>query len=113
MNWQKPDKEVLKWHKSELGQSLENLNQIKELIQEKFLDIKSNEIDLVEAFLSKSKQWEDLIKKWLEKNSYDTGAYLWPLRVALSGQAKSPSPFEILSVLDKDEILNRINSVTK
>ncbi|NJL96668.1 hypothetical protein HC864_02520 [Candidatus Gracilibacteria bacterium] len=67
LNWQKPDKEVLKWHKSELGQSLENLNQIKELIQEKFLDIKSNEIDLVEAFLSKSKQWEDLIKKVVRK----------------------------------------------
>ena len=36
------------------------------------------------------------------------GAVLWPLRVALSGQAASPGPFETLEVLGKEESLRRI-----
>jgi glutamyl-tRNA synthetase len=38
----------------------------------------------------------------------DRGALLWPLRVALTGAQKSPSPFEIAWVLGKDETLKRI-----
>lgn len=37
------------------------------------------------------------------------GAILWPLRVALSGQAKSPDPMEIMEVLGKDGSLIRIS----
>ncbi|MDE2001127.1 MAG: glutamate--tRNA ligase [Patescibacteria group bacterium] len=35
-------------------------------------------------------------------------AVLWPLRVALSGEEKSPGPFEIMAVIGKDESLRRI-----
>jgi glutamyl-tRNA synthetase len=38
----------------------------------------------------------------------DRGRLLWPLRVALTGQQKSPSPFEAAWVLGKDESLKRI-----
>jgi nondiscriminating glutamyl-tRNA synthetase len=37
------------------------------------------------------------------------GAALWPLRVALSGQAASPDPVEIMAALGKDESLERIS----
>lgn len=37
------------------------------------------------------------------------GDLLWPLRTALSGQKNSPGPFEIMSVLGKDESLERID----
>lgn len=37
------------------------------------------------------------------------GALLWPLRVALSGQEKSSGPFEIMEVLQKEKVLERIN----
>ncbi len=37
------------------------------------------------------------------------GNVLWPLRVALSGQATSPDPFTLVSVLGKDESLRRID----
>ena len=37
------------------------------------------------------------------------GDLLWPLRTALSGQKNSPGPFEIMSVLGKDESLGRID----
>jgi nondiscriminating glutamyl-tRNA synthetase len=38
------------------------------------------------------------------------GQYLWPLRVALTGKEKSPSPFEIVWVIGKEESINRINA---
>ncbi len=38
------------------------------------------------------------------------GAVLWPLRVALSGQAASPDPVVIAEVLGKDESLKRIKT---
>ncbi len=38
------------------------------------------------------------------------GVVLWPLRVAVSGQANSPDPIEIMSVIGKDESLHRIDA---
>ena len=38
------------------------------------------------------------------------GEALWPLRVALSGKAASPGPFEIMDVLGKNESISRIES---
>jgi glutamyl-tRNA synthetase len=40
----------------------------------------------------------------------DRGDILWPMRVALSGQKASPSPFEIMAALGKKESERRINS---
>ncbi|OGH88498.1 MAG: glutamate--tRNA ligase [Candidatus Magasanikbacteria bacterium RIFOXYC2_FULL_42_28] len=51
---------------------------------------------------------EKQVIQWIKDNGYTNGAVLWPLRVALSGQDKSPGPFEIAVVLDKDEVLRRI-----
>lgn len=36
------------------------------------------------------------------------GAVLWPLRYALSGQAKSPDPFTLISILGRAESLSRV-----
>ncbi|MEK9174593.1 MAG: glutamate--tRNA ligase [Patescibacteria group bacterium] len=41
-------------------------------------------------------------------NKIGRGEVLWPLRVALSGLDKSPSPFEIMEVLGKEESIKRI-----
>jgi nondiscriminating glutamyl-tRNA synthetase len=38
------------------------------------------------------------------------GVVLWPLRVALSGQANSPDPVEIMEVIGKDESMRRIDA---
>ncbi len=40
--------------------------------------------------------------------SGNRGEVLWPLRVALSGQASSPDPIDIMAVLGKEESLRRI-----
>ncbi len=54
--------------------------------------------------------WEKEIKAWLAENSKSLGDYLWPLRVCLSGQKQSPSPFELLACLDRDELDYRIKT---
>lgn len=41
------------------------------------------------------------------------GSVLWPLRVALSGQAASPGPFDIMGVLGRAETLRRISAAIK
>ena len=38
------------------------------------------------------------------------GELLWPLRVALTGKEKSPSPWEVAWAIGKDESMNRINN---
>ena len=40
--------------------------------------------------------------------AHQRGEVLWPLRVALSGQAASPDPIEIMGVIGKEESLKRI-----
>ncbi|OGH83769.1 MAG: glutamate--tRNA ligase [Candidatus Magasanikbacteria bacterium RIFOXYA2_FULL_44_8] len=48
------------------------------------------------------------VGEWVKGSSLSNGVVLWPLRVALSGQQNSPGPFEIATVLGKDESLRRI-----
>jgi glutamyl-tRNA synthetase len=58
------------------------------------------------------KNLETIIKEFIVKNNYDNGSVLWPLRVALTGQEKSPGPFEVAATLalglGKDEIIRRL-----
>jgi glutamyl/glutaminyl-tRNA synthetase len=41
------------------------------------------------------------------------GEVLWPLRVALSGKDRSPSPFELMALLGKEKSLARIQTALK
>lgn len=41
------------------------------------------------------------------------GAYLWPLRYALSGQEKSPDPFTLVSILGPHESRSRIDTAIR
>jgi glutamyl-tRNA synthetase len=49
----------------------------------------------------------------LSIDKWGRGTVLWPLRVALSGQASSPDPIEIMDVLGKNESLRRIAIAVK
>ena len=52
---------------------------------------------------------ENLEKQLLAVAGEKRGDLLWPLRVALTGAQKSPSPFECAWVLGKEASLQRIN----
>lgn len=89
--------ELLIWKKSSADEVKEILPKLKDYLDT--FDIqKWNKTDL-----------EIKVGEWIKTNGYNNGQVLWPLRVALSGQEKSPGPFEIAEVLGKDETLVRLN----
>lgn len=50
---------------------------------------------------------------WPLTESNGRGEVLWPLRVALTGQEKSPDPFVSAFILGKDESLNRLEQAIR
>ncbi len=51
---------------------------------------------------------QDIFFAEIDKNFHGKGELLWPLRVALSGRNVSPSPFEIIEILGREESLRRV-----
>ncbi len=90
------DKAMLIFKKSDLEKTKTGLN-----ISLAFLN------DLAEDKWTEETLRQDL-NNLLAKNNLTAGDVFWPIRVALSGQDKSPSPTEILEVLGKEESLKRI-----
>lgn len=86
---------LLQWQEADLPTTASNLLRALELVsaipEEKFN----------QKFLE-----ESLLAAIVRENR---GDILWPLRVALSGLKASPSPFEIMEALGKEESLHRIN----
>ncbi|HEX8974867.1 MAG TPA: glutamate--tRNA ligase family protein, partial [Patescibacteria group bacterium] len=88
------EKDMLRWKEmsdAELKSSLEKAQTVLENIAEKDWDLETLESKLLEAAGEKR------------------GDLLWPLRVALTGAQKSPSPFEVAWVLGKQESLKRLS----
>lgn len=65
-----------------------------------------------EAFMSID-GLEAKLKAYIEENGLETGNVLWPMRVALSGQKNSPSPFELAWVFGKIETLARLKKAVE
>lgn len=71
-----------------------------------------NNIQIMEKSLSSlsADQWTlPVLEQSMLKTAGDKrGEFLWPVRVALTGAQKSPSPFEVAWVLGRDETMRRI-----
>ena len=53
----------------------------------------------------------ELLKEFAAEKEYKTGYVMWPIRTALSGKAATPGgATELLSLLGKEESINRINA---
>ena len=68
-----------------------------------------NEIESLTSFEAKS--IEEKVKTWISDNNVGMGKILQPLRVAMVGEMKGPDLFEIMSLLGKNEVIERINKV--
>lgn len=119
LDYTKSSKEKIKWKKSTIEESIRNLQEIGGVVLNLYSDSEIaiaqktlyNDIfgdNLEKNFSRLVELWELKIKAWLTENQKSVGEYLWPLRVTLSGKQKSPSPFELLAVLDKEEVERRI-----
>ncbi|HAI74251.1 TPA: glutamate--tRNA ligase [Candidatus Moranbacteria bacterium] len=115
------DKELLKWKnmsddklRYSLQSSREVLQSIDDAKWEEKLDIFFNAMQTkLNNKLSPTESGNVINitqQKELPRKTEDlkTGELYWPLRVALSGEQKSPSPIEIAWVLGKNESLKRI-----
>jgi glutamyl-tRNA synthetase len=95
------DAHILIWKKSDGETAVDMLKEAREYIDG--LD-RLDDIVLLEASM----------KQWIKEQGIQTGDILWPLRVALSGSERSPSPFEYIYVIGKTEALYRIdNAINK
>lgn len=70
-------------------------------------------LEIIYNELEKTKEWtlenlNNILKNIVNNNELEAGDVFWPARVAVSGLEKSPSPAEILWILDKKENLARI-----
>lgn len=66
--------------------------------------------EVLETFSEENWTKNNLEKILLETAGERKGDFLWPLRVALSGEKQSPPPFEIAWVLGKETTLQRIDT---
>ncbi len=53
-----------------------------------------------------SEEWKTILFPYADANG--RGDVLWPTRVALSGQEKSPDPFVLIGILGKEESIGRL-----
>src|SRR3989338_1878956 len=56
---------------------------------------------------------EEALSRYTKERQLQNGNVFWPLRVALSGRAASPSPFELAWVLGREETINRLHMAVK
>lgn len=94
-----PSAEDLVWKKSDAADAKQMLEEMTEVIT-----------NLDAAAWEKIELIEEGIKGYITDKEYHNGNVLWPLRVALSGERKSPSPFQLLWTLGKEESLNRLRA---
>jgi len=86
------DSELLVWKDSNREETAEHLKKLQEIL--------------------KGGGGEKEVMEYAEEKG--KGNVLWPLRVALSGKSASPGPFEIMTILEKSEIMDRVkNAISK
>lgn len=64
---------------------------------------------LNDSKLADVKSLEEQIKASIQGKGWGNGDTLWPLRVALSAQDKSPSPFELMAAYGQERSIKRID----
>jgi glutamyl-tRNA synthetase len=120
-NYKLEDHDIVTWKKITYEESLANLKEITPIVEATIIQFSQQKDQLLSnldnsiihtQFLDVEQSIEKDIKQWLNDNSKDLGSYLWPLRTILSGKAKSPSPFELLAIMDNTEILKRLRSLS-
>lgn len=97
----KLDLEKLVWKKSTPEDTKHNLLLLQDLFR-----ISDDEIMLSPTKL------EETIKAFIAEHELDNGSVLWPLRYSMTGEDKSPGPFEVTATiflgLGRENVMNRL-----
>mgnify|MGYP001566138793 CR=1 FL=1 len=89
------DTELLAWKKLTVVNAQKNLARLKSFLL------------TYEGAWTKEELERDILA-WIAENKLKNGDVLWPFRVALSGKKASPGPFELASVLEREEVFKSI-----
>ena len=77
--------------------------------RERLVAVRSVLAETAEELFTDMPALETQVKAWIVEQKWGNGEVLWPLRTALSGAKQSPSPFELLYLVGKQEGLARID----
>lgn len=89
--------ELLVWKKADATNARLQLENILAFFEQASEDMFTSVTDITDA-----------LETYMKRHHVEKGNVLWPLRVALSGRAQSPSPFELAWVFGKMESIKRI-----
>jgi glutamyl-tRNA synthetase len=90
------DANLLIWKNLSLEDAKNNLRELKDIL----IKIEDNDWN--------KERLEEEVFMYLKTNDKKNGDYLWPWRVAVTGEKNSPNPFEVSWALGKKETLKRI-----
>lgn len=81
-------------------------------------ELSSKGLALAKSKIENAEQWnnetiEQLLAEAVSEGLLSNGDVFWPVRVALSGEEKSPSPVELMIALGKEESEKRIEKAAK
>ena len=94
--------ELLLWPKAVKKSSLAQVQTMTKKILSEFKEFLKRHSEWTESSLELS------TKSWIAEHAYGVGDTLWPLRVALSGQKDSPTPFELMEICGRGLTVKRI-----
>ena len=99
----KLDAAKLVWKKSTPEATKQNLRLLQDLFR-----IQPDEV------MGEIGELEKVVKAFIEEHEFDNGSILWPLRYAMTGEDRSPSPFEVTATIfrgwGREEIMNRLET---
>lgn len=91
----------------EIGKDLDITPEAKEIIDATSKDLISNVINLIEN-TETLENISDILKEYAKNNDMKVGELMKPLRAILTGQVNSPSVFEIIQIIGKEETIRRL-----
>ena len=91
-------KVALTWKDHTKEEAIERLKAVKSWIE-----------SMDDSTLLDPKKSEEVIKNKIVERGWGNGDTLWPLRVALSAQEKSPSPFDLMAAYGQKRTIKRID----
>lgn len=93
--------EKLIWKKSDAKATRQHLLLLQDLFR-----------TLDDEVMDSSEKLEITVKAFIAEHEFDNGSVLWPLRYAMTGEDKSPSPFEVTATiflgLGRENVMSRL-----
>ncbi len=88
---------------------------VKKFLNKEALEILKNFLQFLKSLNKKLHlpiDYEEITKEFLTKNNLKMKQLAQPLRIAIVGNAVSPSVYDVMSIIGKDEIIKRVTKLT-